>query len=160
MTCNISQSTASAPGSLILLGEYAVLSGSKAIILTRLNITLTKLVNLEIYSDRFPAFIESDINVIEPKHVQLIKKIIDRFHYEYNIRQDNSWRINIKSEINCNLGFGSSAALNAALLKALSQFYQLEYDFEKLFNIGYIVFYSFKKLVLGQILQHHCQITQ
>lgn len=139
MNSNILLSTkASAPGTLMLLGEYAVLGGSSALVLTlksKITVLTSKSQNFAVYSDRFSCYKDGDITV--PKHVLLIKEIINCFYEYYSIIPKEKLEIKIKSEINPNLGFGSSAALNAALVKSMAKLYQLPFNFNKLFNIGY-----------------------
>ena len=139
MNSNILLSTtASAPGTLMLLGEYAVLEGSPALVLTlksKITVLISKSQNFAVYSDHFNCYKDDDI--IVPKHVLLIKEIINCFYEYYSIIPKEKLEIKIKSTINPNIGFGSSAALNAALLKSMAKLYKLPFNFNKLFNIGY-----------------------
>lgn len=102
--------TASAPGNMILMGEYAVLEGSRAVMMTlkkRLTVTLTPSDSLKIRSDRFGFYEGGE----RPPHVKLIANVLSQFG-------DENFEIDIVSDIPATYGFGSSAALVAALVKA------------------------------------------
>lgn len=132
-------SVASAPGTLMLLGEYAVLEGSPALVMTlksKLTVYIKKSKNFSVYSDYFKCWYKEGDSTV-PNHVLLIKEIINYFYEYYSITPKEKLEIKIKSAINPNLGFSSSAALNAALLKSMAKLYQLPFNFNELFDIGY-----------------------
>jgi mevalonate kinase len=128
----------SAPGCLMILGEYAVLESSAAVMMTlrqRLYVEIQYAEALKISSDRFGLYEEGQQQQPLP-HVLLIKKIIQAFQNTYNLDPSFSFLIEIRSDIHPLLGFGSSAALIAAILKALSAFYETGSCYRTLFTIG------------------------
>lgn len=103
---------ASAPGNMMLMGEYAVIEGARAVMMTlkcRLQVTLAPADRLRVTSDRFDDYADGDTNI--PPYVPLIRNVLARFG-------DDRFSIGIASEIPATYGFGSSAALVAALVKA------------------------------------------
>lgn len=107
--------TASAPGNMILMGEYAVVEGARAVMMTlkkRLTVTLTPSSSLSgrglsVVSDRFGTYDGGE----RPPHVALIANVLAEFGGE-------DFHVNITSDIPATYGFGSSAALVAALVRA------------------------------------------
>jgi mevalonate kinase len=112
---------ASAPGSLMLFGEHAVLHGKQAVVAA---------VNNYIQVELAPSF-DRSIRVISAefgKHVVALDKFIITTPYDYvltAIKQyltkiDSGFLLRIKSEFSYNIGFGSSAAVTVATLGALA----------------------------------------
>ena len=146
----------SAPGKIILSGEYAVLDGASAIILPTKqkafvsveegnsieNIFISSAIN-----GRFSFLVSKDYSVIWTKEnpgkyglfvesifkqlkIHSSKKII------ISIQTDDFYHHNIK------LGIGSSSAISVAIIKAFKQFYNLEMNsseiIKNILNLHYI----------------------
>jgi len=114
------QFKASAPGSMMLLGEYAVLHGKHALVCAvdkRITVTLTPRMDerVEIHSS------------LHGQHVTDINQLIAQkpFHFvigalkQYQGRLKQGCDIQIESEFSDKIGFGSSAAVTVATLAAL-----------------------------------------
>jgi mevalonate kinase len=111
---------ASAPGSLMLLGEYAVLHGKQALVCAvdkRITVELTPRVDtkIEIYSSIHGHYSTdiSQLTIEKPFHFVLgaLK--------QYQPRLKRGCDINIVTEFSDKVGFGSSAAVTVAMLGAL-----------------------------------------
>lgn len=114
---------------MILMGEYAVLEGSRAVLMTlknRLSVTLAAAEVQRITSDRFGEYTGG----AKPQHVVLCENVLARF-------PETPFHIDIRSDIPPTYGFGSSAALVAALVKALCRFYKREENFREMFEAGH-----------------------
>src|SRR5690606_37779808 len=108
-----SKAEASAPGSMILMGEYAVLEGARAVLMTlrhRLRVTLTQSGCFEVLSDKFPPYRAAPTKGGKPAHVLLCENVLGGLP---------PLRVEVSSDIPPTYGFASSAAFVAALLKAL-----------------------------------------
>ncbi|MDD9899415.1 MAG: hypothetical protein OXT65_00360 [Alphaproteobacteria bacterium] len=122
---------ASAPGNMILMGEYAVLEGAPAVLMTlrhRLKVKVSKSDIFEIYSDAFGVWRGG--GAVQP-HVALCRNVLENCGYH------NALRIDITSDIPPTYGFGSSAALVAALVKALYALQGKTADFTAMFSAGH-----------------------
>lgn len=129
---------ASAPGSLMLFGEHAVLHDKQAIVCAinkRLKVTLSLRTDrqININSDKLGNFTSSldNLEIQQPFHFVLgtIKYFIEKFsaiNFGFDLR--------IESEFAKSLGLGSSAAVIVATLKVLHDCYSSsEHDLMDLF---------------------------
>lgn len=114
------QLKASAPGSLMLLGEYAVLYGKQALVCAvnkRIHVTLTPRLDdrIEIQSDLHGTYITtlSELSIEKPFHFVLgaLK--------QYQTRLKRGCDIVITTEFSDQVGLGSSAAVTVATLAAM-----------------------------------------
>lgn len=135
---------AKAPGSLMIMGEHAVLYGQPAIVAA---INKSLIVNLEVHDsleDYSAVSVISDINhTIEyksslndlkpSKDLEFVLAVIDYFKDEL-IESNNFYKFTIKSNINSNQGLGSSAAVTAAMVKVIVKFLQQKKEQAKLEN--------------------------
>lgn len=131
------QLNASAPGSLMLLGEYGVLYGHKALVTAinyRMKVSLKPLTDNQIiiFSDRYGKYQSSlkELTITEPFH--FILKTISKFinHFPCGAL------FTIESEFSDEIGFGSSAALTAATLGILNEWLGLNLSLEELVKHG------------------------
>lgn len=119
---------ASAPGSLVLMGEYAVLEGGPALMMTvpfRLSVVLEIHTDqpdrLEVISDREPVFQGrcSGAGPDEPGHVRMIRQVLALLVADHSLCP-GGLVFRISSTIDPTTGFGSSAALMASVLKVVA----------------------------------------
>lgn len=110
---------ASAPGSLMLLGEYAVLYGKPAVVCAvdkRMIVTLTPRADQRV-------IIESALGTYETDLLSL--KIEKPFHFvlatlkHFQTKYKRGCDINVTAEFSDKIGFGSSAAVTVATLATL-----------------------------------------
>lgn len=118
--------TASAPGSLMLLGEYGVLEGGHALVCAvdkRITVTLTPRLDdrIEIQSSLHGHYVTNlaEMKVEKPFHFVLAALQ----HYHPKMRR--GCNIDIVSEFSDKVGFGSSAAVTVATLAALVTWLQV-----------------------------------
>ncbi len=110
----------SAPGSLMLLGEYAVLQGKQALVCAidkRITVTLTPLTDkqIEIQSPLYGSY-TTDLNTLEiQKPFQFVLAALK----QYQIKLKQGCRLEITSDFSDNMGLGSSAAVTVATLAAV-----------------------------------------
>lgn len=112
---------ASAPGSLMWLGEHAVLHGRQALVSavnSRISVTLTprKDDTLEIVSDLGSYRSSLRSLVKKPEFSFVLKAIAVKL-----ARLPSGLRLDIKSEFSSRVGFGSSAAVTVATLAAINR---------------------------------------
>lgn len=114
------QLKASAPGSLMLLGEYGVLYGKPAMVCAvdkRIHVFLSPRTDtrVEINSDLYGAFSTdlTEIEIVKPYHFVLaVLK-------QYQSRLKRGFNIEVKADFSDQVGLGSSAAVTVATLAAL-----------------------------------------
>jgi mevalonate kinase len=126
----------SAPGSLILMGEHAVLYGYNAIICSinkRIHVSLTP-VNENIISIFSIVGNISFHKSLFIKHEKL-KFVIEIIKY-YQHRLPSGCKIIINSSFNHMWGLGSSGAINVAMIQALHIWLKLPYDKYTIFSIA------------------------
>ncbi len=112
------------------MGEFAVLEGSRAILMTlkhRLRVRLAPAEKFGVTSDRFGAYEEGQGE--EPPHVALCRHVLSGF--------SNKVHVDIQSDIPVTYGFGSSAALVAALTKAVFKASDRPETFREMFEMGH-----------------------
>ncbi len=109
----------SAPGSLMLLGEYAVLEGGMAVVLAvdqRIHVCLTPRTDSRIKIVSQLGQFESDIASLQVQApFQFILTILKKYQSQLSLGCD----LEIKAEFSDTIGFGSSAAVTVATLRAL-----------------------------------------
>lgn len=110
---------ASAPGSLMLLGEYAILHGKQALVCAvnkRMTVTLRPRVDNKIQIQSVLGFLETDL-----KHL----KVVSPFQFvlavlsKYRKHLPSGFDLHIEAEFSDQIGFGSSAAVTVATLSVL-----------------------------------------
>ena len=110
----------SAPGSLMLMGEHAVLQGYPAIVAAidqRLQVHLTPRSDDQIYAKSNLGTYQGCLSDLPTDHTwRFVIATIQHFLSQLT----HGIGITIESEINSTIGFGSSAALVVALTKALA----------------------------------------
>lgn len=111
---------ASAPGSLMLLGEYAVLHGKPALVAAidqRITVALTKADDrkVTIHSDLHGQYATSLDNLTLEKPFQFILQTL--IHCRARLR--DGLNLHIASQMSDQVGFGSSAAVTVATLAAI-----------------------------------------
>ena len=138
-----SPAEADAPGSLFLMGEYAVLEGGRAVLMTlrhRLRVSITPAESFRVTSDRFGVYAGEGG---KPQHVVLCENILRRFLMYRHPRasggdaENTRIHISITSAIPPDLGFASSGALVGALTKALFRAFDMAENFIDMFAIGH-----------------------
>ena len=119
---------ASAPGSLMLLGEYAVLQGGQALVCAidkRITIYLSPRTDTKIsISSRLGKFSCDLTNIIIQSPFQFVLTAINQFQTLLKTGCD----ITIESEFSNVVGFGSSAAVTVATIAALSTWLNQDFD--------------------------------
>lgn len=111
------QFKASAPGSLMLLGEYAVLHGKQAVacaIDKRITVTLTPRTDngIEIHSSLYGHYATDLAHIKIEKPFQYVLGVLQQFHAKLRY----GCNIDIVSEFSDKVGLGSSAAVTVATL--------------------------------------------
>lgn len=139
---------ARASGKIYIAGEYAVVLCKGAIIapIDRfLSVKLSASKDFFLKSHKYHhTFIKLDLssNNKETRYVVQTLKWFDRFLQELN-RTLTPIKIEIKSQLDLNnvkkFGFGSSAAVTIALLKALFTYYEIVYDEMLLYKAGVMI---------------------
>lgn len=114
------QLKASAPGSLMLLGEYAVLYGKQALVCAidkRITVTLTPRADkhIEIQSSLHGHYITDLFELKIEKPFQFVLGALK--HYQAKLKQ--GCHIEIESEFSDKVGLGSSAAVTVAMLAVI-----------------------------------------
>lgn len=133
------QLKASAPGSLMLLGEFAVLNGKQALVCAvdkRLSVTLTPRLDtrIEIVSNMMGQYSTdlSQLKNVELKPFRFVLAALQQFQNELQQGCD----INIESEFSATIGLGSSAAVTVAMLAALMHWLNIPYTALQLVKRG------------------------
>lgn len=115
------QLKATAPGSLMLLGEYAVLYGKPALLCAvdkRISVTLTPRLDkkIEIYSVNHGHFSTSIADVQITKPFQFVLGAIKQYSNQFK----QGFNLHIETEFSDKVGFGSSAAVTVATLAVIA----------------------------------------
>lgn len=111
---------ASAPGSLMLLGEYGVLYGKPALVCAvdkRITVTLTPRMDdrIEIFSEKHGQYSTTLAEIKIEKPFQFVLGVLK----QYQAKLKRGCDIHIVSEFSDQIGFGSSAAVTVATIAAL-----------------------------------------
>lgn len=137
--------TASAPGKLMLYGEHAVVYGSPCIVTAvdqRVRVTVepngegeihvcSPNVGLDEYHKKISRLGKDDL----PKSMAFVEMLVKRFYEKYQINE--GIRISTESDFSTQFGFGSSAAVVAALTKALSSYFYKKMENREIFEMAY-----------------------
>lgn len=126
--------SASAPGTLMLLGEHAVLQDKPAIVLAinkRIRVTLHPRSDQNILIKSDLGKIEFDLNEIEnvqyQKPFQFILAAIKYFKNELK-KESQGFELNIDSEFSHDCGLGSSAAVTVATVAVLLEWTKVKLE--------------------------------
>jgi mevalonate kinase len=135
----------SAPGKLMLFGEHAVIYDRPCIVTAvdqrmrvSAEITETKLLRVEAADVGVQGYTEQiggDANIELPKGARFTVSAFRNFYNRYGIGVGVT--IRTKSEFSSEFGFGSSSAVTTAVLKALSELFDIEISYKELFDLSY-----------------------
>jgi mevalonate kinase len=125
---------ASAPGSLMLLGEYAVLQGKQALVCAinkRITVTLAERPDKKIHIASQLGHLEVELSkLIITQPFLFITAVIKKFSKQLPTGFD----LRIESEFSEQVGLGSSAAVTVAVIKAITVWLNLAYTDEQLIH--------------------------
>lgn len=139
---------ARACGKLYIAGEYAVVLNKPAILVPikkYIYVKIKQSKDLQIKSQKYhPDYISFNIDDNDPSTVYICKTL--EWFYNY-IEELGLEKIFFQIEINSELdnigsekfGFGTSAAVTIALLKALFKYYNIEFDSLQLYKAGVLI---------------------
>lgn len=136
---NTLELSASAPATLMVAGEHAVLYGYPAIVCAvkqRLTVTLTpRHDNLFTIRSTLGEYTHSlqDVQIVKP--FQFITGVIQHFQSQLVY----GFNLNVSSDFVHTVGLGSSAAVTVATIAVLTKWLQLELSAEDIFQVGYRV---------------------
>ena len=127
---------ASAPGSLMLLGEYAVLLGKSALVCAvnkRMSVMIEPRLDNKLIISSTLGNLEIELRECHPSALGKFEEIKVTQPFQFVIATLNFFRkqlpsgchISITSEFSDKIGFGSSAAVTVSLIKALSAWLDL-----------------------------------
>lgn len=124
--------TVSAPGKLMLMGEHAVVYGQPCMVTAvnqRLSVTIDK-------SDNGALIVDAP----QVKETKFVDATVAKFFSGKGASiKDRAIKLVIHSDFTCRVGFGSSAAVSVATLKALSSYYGLALTQREIFDTAYRV---------------------
>ncbi|MFH2085908.1 MAG: mevalonate kinase [bacterium] len=137
--------TTSAPGKLMLFGEHAVVYGSPCIVTAvdqRVRVMVepngegeihvcSPNVGLDEYHKKLSTLGRDDV----PKSMQFVEMLVKRFYEQYKIK--DGVRISTESDFSTQFGFGSSAAVVAALTLALAKYFGKNMEKKEIFEMAY-----------------------
>jgi len=137
--------TASAPGKLMIFGEHAVVYGSPCIVTAvnqRVRVAVepngegeihvcSPNVGLDEYHKKIARLGKDDL----PKSMAFVEMLVKRVYEKYGLH--SGIRISTESDFSTQFGFGSSAAVVAALAKALDGYFELNMSKKEIFQIAY-----------------------
>lgn len=127
---------ASAPGSLMLLGEYAVLHGKHALVCAvdkRITVTLSPRADDKISLTSALGVHETDIASLQiTAPFQFVLAVLKKFKKKIHLGCD----ITIAAEFSAELGFASSAAVTVATLSAVLAWLQLSMTAKELVRLA------------------------
>jgi len=125
---------ARAPGSIMLMGEHAVLFGEPALACALehwLEVELTPLPGGQVEVDSALSRYRSDLDRLRPEPaLSFVLAAVEQFRP----RLKQGFRLQIRSEFSHTVGLGSSAAVTAAVTAALAAFCETDTSLEVLFD--------------------------
>lgn len=127
----------SAPGSLMLLGEHAVLYGQPAIVGAISQVISVELIaridnKIVIESDRLGEY-QTDLETLEiTKPFDFVLSVI--FGFKQHLSK--GFNLNINSEFSDKIGFGSSAAVTAATVAVIGKYLNMNLSKLEVFKLG------------------------
>ncbi len=125
---------ASAPGTLMLLGEHAVLHGGRALVLAvdkRIRVRLSPLSVRRVRIDSALGSYESDLDLLlDDSRFGFVLSAIKLFKQ----RLPTGFRLRIESDFSHQVGLGSSAAVTVAVLAVLNYWMEQQCDKQRLFE--------------------------
>lgn len=123
------------PGSLMLAGEHSILRGGSSIVAAIDKFITLEFIPLEtnkIQLNTLGELFEFDLdNLIDNEKLKFINEII----LFYKVKFKTGFKLNIISQINTTVGFGSSAAVTAGFV-AILETYFYELNLEKIHKIS------------------------
>ena len=132
--CAYSKIKARAPGSIMLMGEHAVLFGESALACALdhwLEVELTPLPGRQVEIDSALACYRSELDRLSPEPaLSFVLAVIEL----YRPRLQQGFRLQIRSGFSHTVGLGSSAAVTAAVTAALAAFSGADTSAEALFD--------------------------
>lgn len=128
----------SAPGKLMLFGEHAVVYNRPCIVMA---------VSSRIYVEAEKTPGRFKINASQVNDTRFIEETIRCFREKYKIGNGLSIRTN--SNFSSQYGLGSSSAVTAATIYALSKLYQIEISKQEIFDLGYKITLSVQGIGSG-----------
>ncbi len=127
---------ASAPGSLMLLGEYAVLQGKHALVCAidrRITVTLSPRQDTQLILHSALGQYQTSLSQLKPiKPFQFVLTAFQLFHTQLK----QGFDVSIESAFSDQVGFASSAAVTVATLSALTTYLQLSLSPSQLIQYG------------------------
>lgn len=125
---------ASAPGTLFLMGEHAVLHGHRAITAAvdqRLNVRMESRFDHKVIINSVLGIYESDLkNLVDDDRFRFILSAIK----EYQSELEGGFELTIASSFSHKVGLGSSAAVTVAVCGALHQWVHGDYSLADIFK--------------------------